>query len=185
VNPAMRMRVFVGVKIAPTIACELRRLARDLERFQVRLVAKDDVHLTLVPPWNETSIHEAVDKMRSAVDGFRRFALAFRRLEYGPDPERARLLWAACEQTKELAALRAALLQACEKTDAREFHPHVTLARLRDKGHVIALRCPINRDLSFTDEVGSVELFRSPPPGVVGYEVLASMGLGARAAPRP
>lgn len=47
--------------------------------------------------------------------------------------------------------------------------------------YAIALRCPINRKLSLTQQVGSVELFRSPPPGVVGYEVLASLPLGAGA----
>ena len=74
------MRVFVGVKVASTIASELAHLARDLEQFSVRLVAIGDVHLTLVPPWNEPLIPEAIDKMRSAAARFRSFALGFRRL---------------------------------------------------------------------------------------------------------
>jgi len=32
--------------------------------------------------------------------------------------------------------------------------------------------------LSFTQQVESVELFRSPPPGASGYQILASLRLG-------
>jgi 2'-5' RNA ligase len=117
------MRVFVGVRIASAIASELTRLARDLEQFPVRLVAMGDVHLTLVPPWNESSILEATDKIGSVAGGFCGFTLGFRHLGYGPNPERPRLLWAQCDATSDLTALRAALLQACGRTEERAFSP--------------------------------------------------------------
>ena len=180
-NAGRPMRVFVGVKVAPAIACELARLARDLEQFSVRLVATGDIHLTLVPPWNEASICDATEKIRRTVDRFCGFTLTLRHLGFGPNSERPRLLWAECAATSELATLRAALLQACGKTDERPFRPHVTLARLRENGYAIAFRCPINREISFTQQVDSVELFGSPPPGGVGYEILASLRFGARA----
>lgn len=63
-NNAPQMRVFVGVKVAPEIADELARLAQGLERFAVRLAPSADIHLTLVPPWNEASMSEAVAEDR-------------------------------------------------------------------------------------------------------------------------
>jgi 2'-5' RNA ligase len=183
-NASRPMRVFVGVRIASAIASELTRLARDLEQFPVRLVAMGDVHLTLVPPWNESSILEATDKIGSVAGGFCGFTLGFRHLGYGPNPERPRLLWAECDATSELTALRAALLQACGKTEERAFRPHVTVARLRESGRMIAMRCPIDREISFTQQVDSIELFRSPPSGGVGYQILASLPLGAGPASR-
>ena len=57
---ARQAGVFVGVKVTPEIAHELARFARCLERFSVRLVPTNDIHLTLVPPWNEASIPTAV-----------------------------------------------------------------------------------------------------------------------------
>ena len=70
-----------------------------------------------------------------------------------------------------------ALLQAFGQADERPFRPHVTLARLRDKGRAIARKHPIDQDLALTQRVESVELMQSPPPGGSGYKVLASLPL--------
>jgi 2'-5' RNA ligase len=172
-----QMRVFVGVKIAPEIASELARLALGLDRFSVRLVAAADIHLTLVPPWNETSISEVVGKLRPTADRFGAFTLTFQHLCFGPQPRWPRLLWAECAATKEITTLRAALLYACGQCDERPFRPHVTLARFRGNGVAIARRHPLDLELSFTQHVDSIEVFRSPPPGATGYQILASLRL--------
>ena len=151
--PIAQMRVFVGVKIAPEIASQLARLARELEQAPVKLVAAADIHLTLVPPWNETSISEAVEKLRVTVGRFSEFALTFQHLSYGPQPKRPRLLWVECAASNEITTLRVALLYACGQSDERPFRPHVTLARLRGNGAAIARRHPIDRELSFTQQV--------------------------------
>jgi RNA 2',3'-cyclic 3'-phosphodiesterase len=128
-----------------------------------------------VPPWNEVSIPDAVEKLRRVIDSFGDFILEFRRVGYGPEPRRPRFLWAECAAGPDLAQLRAMLLPAFEQTDERPFRPHVTLARLRGNGAVVARKCPIDRDLALTQRVGSVELMQSPPPGGSGYTVLASL----------
>jgi RNA 2',3'-cyclic 3'-phosphodiesterase len=171
-------RVFVALKIAPEIADELAQIARELERFPVRPIAAADIHLTLVPPWSEVSIPNAVEKLRRVADRFGDFTLEFRRVEYGPEPRRPRFLWAECTAGPEIAQLRAMLLLTFEQTDQRPFRPHVTLARLRGNGAVIARKYPIDCDLALTQRVGSVELMQSPPPGGSGYKVLASPLLG-------
>ena len=129
-----RARVFVALKIAPGIADELARMALELERFPVRLIAPADIHLTLVPPWNEVSIPGAVGKLRGVAGRFGEFVLEFRHVGYGPDPRRPRFLWVECAAGPDLAQLRASLLVAFEQTDERPFRPHVTLARLRANG---------------------------------------------------
>lgn len=176
-DAAARVRVFVGVKAAPGIARELARLAAGLENPPVRPVAPSDIHLTLVPPWDEASIPDAIERLRGVAGRFGAFGMTFEHVGYGPRPKRPRLLWADCAASDEIAALRAALLQAYGQTDERPFRPHVTLARLRGNGSAIARRHPIDRELSLTQRVESVELFQSPPPGASGYRVLASMRL--------
>ena len=171
-------RIFVAIKIAAEIADELAQLTRGLERFRVKLVAPCDIHLTLVPPWNEVSIPEAVEKLRRVADRFDPFVLTFQHISYGPDPKHPRLLWAECAAGHEIAELRAALLLAFGQTDQRPFRPHVTLARLRGNGAIIARKHPIDRNLSLVQRVESVELMQSPPPGGSGYRVLASLQLG-------
>jgi 2'-5' RNA ligase len=175
------MRVFVALKMAPEIADELAQMAQELERLPVRLISPADIHLTLVPPWNEVSIPEAVGKLRRVVDRFGVFILEFRHVGYGPEPRRPRLLWAECAAGSELTQLRAELLLAFGQTDERSFRPHVTLARLRGNGAAIARKHPVDRNLALTQRVGSVELMQSPAPGESGYKVLASSLVGASA----
>jgi 2'-5' RNA ligase len=62
--PSNPFAYFVGIKVAPDIAEELARLVEPLEHLPVRLVAPADIHLTLVPPWNETDVPGAAEKLR-------------------------------------------------------------------------------------------------------------------------
>jgi 2'-5' RNA ligase len=174
-------RVFVGLKMAPEIAAELAGIARDLERDDVRRVAPDDIHLTLVPPWDEASLSDAIEKLRLVAERFGAFPLAIRHVRYGPQLRWPRLLWAECLAAEELVALRAALLDAFGQQDERPFRPHVTLARIRGNGREIARNHPIDRELSLTQRIETVELFQSPPKGERGFRILASCRLGETA----
>jgi 2'-5' RNA ligase len=172
-------RIFVALKIAPQIAGELAQVARVLERFAVRPIAPADIHLTLVPPWNEVSIPDAVEKLRAVADRCKPFTLTIQHVAYGPQKRRPHLLWAECAVGEELTELHAALLLAFGQTDERPFRPHVTLARIRGNGARIARRQPIDQDLTLTQRIVTVELMQSPPPGAHGYKVLASLRLAA------
>lgn len=171
-------RIFVALRVSPEIAKELMQMASVLEGLSVRIIGPADIHLTLVPPWNETAISKAVEKLRSVAEKATPFPLAFRHLGYGPQPRRPRLLWADCEASNELAALHAALLLAFGKTGNRAFLPHVTVARIRGNGDVLMRKHPIDRALAFSQRVETVELMQSPPAGEIGYRVLASLPLG-------
>jgi RNA 2',3'-cyclic 3'-phosphodiesterase len=171
------VRIFVALRISPDIALVLAQYGRDLEKFSVRHVAPADIHLTLVPPWNEFSTADTVEKLRRVADRFCPFTLTFRHVGYGPEPKRPRFLWVECVASKEIAEFRAALIQAFGQADERPFRPHVTLARLRDKGRAIACKHPLDQDLALTQRIESIELMQSPPPDGSGYKVLASVPL--------
>jgi len=149
-----------------------------LKEQPVRLVKPPDIHLTLVPPWNEASVPDAIEKLRRIAGRFGAFWLTFQHVGYGAQPRRPRLLWADCAATEEMIALHAALVQAYGQTDERPFRPHATLARMRANGSALARRHPIDEPLSLRQYVGSLELFQSPPRDATGYRVLASVPLG-------
>ncbi len=172
-------RVFVGVKIASDLAQELSELTAGLKDPCVRRVAPGDIHLTLVPPWQERSIEQAIERLRAVAILFSPLSLRLEHLGYGPQPRRPGLVWIDCAASEQIAALRAALMQAFGQQDHRPFRPHITLARIRGAQRNFARTHPIDRGLSFAQCVRSVELFRSPPPGATGYQVLASIALGA------
>ena len=176
-NISRASRIFVALKMAADIARELAQIARPLERFAVRPIAKEDIHLTLVPPWNEPSVPNAIEKLRLAVESHCAFRLEFRHVAYGPDRKRPRLVWVECASSNELTSLRVALMLAFGQKDERLFLPHVTLARIRGNGARVARKCPIDHDLVLIQEITTIELMQSPPPGGLGYKVLASLPL--------
>jgi 2'-5' RNA ligase len=178
-------RVFVGLKIAPDIARELAALAQPLPRHAVRPVAADDIHLTLVPPWEEPAPPAAIETLRLVAAKHCAFDLAFRHAGYGPQPRQPRLLWVECAASEELLALQAALLEAFGQHNERAYRPHVTLARIRSNGRMLARKYPIDKELSLTQWIASVELFQSPPPGQRGYRILASVLLAEAEPPQP
>lgn len=105
--PAPPARVFVGLKIPLEIASQLAKFAAALEAPSVRPVAPANIHLTLLPPWNETSIPDAIAKLGRVTSGFSAFQLIFQHVGYGPQPRRPRLLWADCAATDEITAFHA------------------------------------------------------------------------------
>lgn len=175
---AQPIRVFVGIKVASDIAEELAKLVKPLERLPVRLIPPADIHLTLVPPWNETDIPGTVEKLRKAVRGLQAFTLTFAHLAYGPRRRRPRLLWAECVPTQEIAEMHALLLAAFGQAQERPFRPHATLARLQRNGRAIADEHPFDQTLSLSQRVEAIQLFKSPRRGEKGYEALVSVPLG-------
>jgi hypothetical protein len=89
-------RVFVGIKVAPELAQILAGTAKQLGNEGVRLVPDHDIHLTLVPPWNESDVVGASEKLRQAICGFGCFSLMFGNLRYGPTGRHPHLLWVEC-----------------------------------------------------------------------------------------
>jgi 2'-5' RNA ligase len=78
-------RIFVALKLAPALAEALAVLAAPLKRFGVNPIAPADIHLTLVPPWNEAAIPDAIDKLRQAAARCVPFTLAIDQIAYGPE----------------------------------------------------------------------------------------------------
>lgn len=172
-------RVFVALKIAPDLAQTMFGLSAAFAGLAVRRIPAADIHLTLVRPWREGEIAAAVGRLAGVATRHTPFELAFQHVGYGPQPQRPRLLWVECVPNDALAVLHADLLAALGQSDERPFRPHVTLARIRGNGAAIARKVPIDRALVLAQQVVSVELMRSPPPGGAGYTVLASVPLDA------
>ncbi len=173
-------RIFVGLRISPEIAGQLLSHIAELKETGARLVAPGDIHLTLVPPWREALIGRAVERLIHVAGGFAPFTLKLEHLHYGPHRRRPSQLWVECAATDEVTALQHALMQSFGQEDRRPFRPHITLARIRKGQRSFVRRHPIDKNLDSIQTVRTVELYRSPPPGETGYQILASIALGRR-----
>ncbi|HMW14758.1 MAG TPA: RNA 2',3'-cyclic phosphodiesterase [Pseudomonadales bacterium] len=171
-------RIFIGLKASAALAEALAERAAVLADPEVRRVAVADIHLTLVPPWNETDLSAVTGTLARVSGGFSAFTLELVRLTYAPDPRQPRLLWAECLASATLTALHDALLQAFHPRQTQPFRPHLTLARLGRHSRRIAAAHPLEQVLSLRQPVTAVTLFQSPVAGGGGYSVLAQAPLG-------
>lgn len=185
-------RLFVGVPVAPAVAHALAGAAETL----VRRARTAGVALSWVPPANyhvtlaflgaaRPEVVTAVRAQLTAVtaDG-RGFRFRVGRLGAFPSAERATVLWAGVEDASgELArladAVAAAMTELGFARDRRAFHPHVTLARLREPGAISDLILPLSEQVFGETRCDALTLFESSSDsGSYEYRSIVRAGLG-------
>src|SRR3989344_154674 len=111
-RPIQSQRVFVGIKVSPEIAEACLKLQAELGNFPARFIPIEDIHLTLLPPWEMTDQELVENMLRHALKPIKRFTLKFQHLLLGPDSMRPKLIWIECEASEELIKLKKSLLTA-------------------------------------------------------------------------
>ncbi|HCR52615.1 TPA: RNA 2',3'-cyclic phosphodiesterase [Candidatus Kaiserbacteria bacterium] len=165
-------RVFVGIKMPDEVARALVKLQARLGGLPVKLIPKEDLHLTLAPPWQETMVIRASQNLRKLLANVPMFTLTLRTLSYGPDRWRPRLVWATCSDTEPVVAFKKKLLKAFGVREHVPFTPHVTVARFELQDETAPLRIPLDIPLDISLSVERVQMFESPHEGGSGYKVL-------------
>ena len=168
-------RVFVGIKMSDEIADECAKLQASLVDLPARFIPREDMHLTLLPPWEMTDQSFVEDRLREVLERAKRFTLKLERLSYGPNEREPRLAWIECAVTPEIVSLEKDLSRTFNVRDRFSFIPHVTLVRFRKEDKKKLLARPIEQAIALSMPVESVELFETPHLGGVGYTVLSSL----------
>jgi 2'-5' RNA ligase len=171
------MRVFVAIPVPEGLQREMLAWEEKYRALPVRWLKGKNLHVTLVPPWEERpgDVPETLARMRSAAGGLREpIPLSFSRVRFGPDPRRPRLIWAEGETSPALAALSQALHRELGITpEARAFRPHLTLARFRPERLASFPVRELDEPVSWRAEARSVALMESHLlRGGAEYEIL-------------
>lgn len=177
-------RVFIGIKMPDEIADKLAGVQAHLAGLPVMLVPKENLHITLMPPWQETDVDAAAQKLRQAVSDFPAFKSSLNAVSYGPGKWRPKLIWATCGNCRELNELKKILLKEFGVRERLPFNPHVTLARLRETDEKAPRRMPLDLPLSIPLPVERVQMFESVHASETGYAVLYDCRLFSGGPPR-
>lgn len=188
------VRAFVAIELPEPVKARLRAVVDHLERAQLRglrLVKPEGLHLTLkflgsVPATRVDSIVDALSQVASTQPPF---AVALDGVGTFPDRGAPRVLWVGIGG--DLPAMRelhrrldTTLERLGYEPEAREFNPHLTVARIRQgtppaarAAAAEALRAaPFDSDLGF--EADTLTLMRSIlRPDGAEYRLLARMSL--------
>ncbi len=151
-DPDGHIRLFVGVRISVAAAEAIAGAARALhepirdEGLSPAWVPPANYHITLkFLGWTEFPMIGAIgDELRPALAGATAFEIENAGLGAFPTQRRARVLWAgARDPGGRIADLAARVDATAERlgfpAEARPFHPHVTMARLRRPGNITSL----------------------------------------------
>lgn len=139
------MRLFTALDLPPEVAGNLTELLRKLKpTAKIGWTRPGNLHITtkFIGEWPAGRLGE----LKQALDGMPRRAeipVAIRRVGFFPNPHSPRSFWCGIEAPgiRELAAdTDAATAILGIPQESREFSPHLTLARIRDRVPMQALQ---------------------------------------------
>lgn len=183
-------RLFIGARISVAAANALAGCAETLARrardagVDLRWVAPINYHVTLAfLGWTGIDAISAVcDALAAAATGTDRLSFRTTRLGAFGSLDRATVLWAGVEDTGGLTRLAQSVAEAMAglgfPREARPYHPHVTIARLRAPRAIRDVVLPMAEQMFGDTRLDSVTLFESEtkPSGSV-YRELAKISL--------
>jgi len=135
------LRAFIAIHIAPALLDELEKEQRRLKLEGVRWTRRDQIHLTLkflgdIPA---SAVGDLEAAIRRACQGVSEgpLHLTLEGLGCFPTPQRPSVVWVGVGgDVDALAALQAAIEKETaglsEHGEKREFHPHLTIGRVRN-----------------------------------------------------
>jgi len=136
------IRAFVAIQLPADVRSGLDKLQRELKSGSrtnaIRWVPPDHIHLTLrfFGSIASGTLKELETALMHACDSVRRFELRAGGLGAFPNLSRPRVLWIGLAGDLEiLHRLQQAIARASDawgEQEAREFQPHLTLARIRE-----------------------------------------------------
>lgn len=187
-QPVSGKRLFVGARVSTQTANALAACAEMLQRrardagIDFKWVAPTNYHVTLkFLGWTrDEAVPALVDAVTAAVVGVAGFRYRTARLGAFGSLEKATVLWAGIEDGAALTELAGRIEAAAEAVgfvrETRAFHPHVTLARLRETRAVKDVVLPLSEQMFSDSRVDGVTLFESEtkPNGSV-YRELAKI----------
>jgi RNA 2',3'-cyclic 3'-phosphodiesterase len=169
-----KVRLFVGVRISVAAAEAIAKAAERLREasatqgLKPRWVMPTNYHITLkFLGWVHAPLIGALDdSIGEALADAEGFEIESAGIGAFPKPERARILWAgARDPAGRLADLAERVDRAAVKLgfepEARAFHPHVTIARLKQPGDVGGLLEEVSEQEFRKSAIDSVVLFES------------------------
>ena len=135
------MRTFVGIRLADELREPFSSLCDELRRARVRVkwVEAENAHFTVrfLGEIGDEQMPEIAESLEAAVSAVPRFDIELRQVGAFPNVNRPRVLWigidpAAGPMSDIKLAVDTALDDHGFPEEDRDFHPHVTLGRVKD-----------------------------------------------------
>jgi len=133
-----RHRVFIAINLPEYVKKELVKYYNNWPELPAKWTTKDNLHITLEFLGNLTDIEiaDVCQILKKVVQRHKIFQINLNKIIYGPHNKiPPKMIWAEGEKSKDLFNLKndlqkSLLEKVSFKSEAREFTPHITLARI-------------------------------------------------------
>lgn len=141
------LRAFVAIELPEPILKRCREIGEQLRdlRLEGRVAKPQSIHLTLkfLGRIEEDRLQELGEILSHTARGFTSFGLRLEGLEVFPHLRRPRVVWVGVRASEELNRLQREVEDRLEEVgfakEERDFHPHLTLIRLKSQKNVLEL----------------------------------------------
>jgi 2'-5' RNA ligase len=160
------------------LAMEFRRAHAGLK---VRWVKPENLHLTLVPPWQCLDVNSLCCALSKAVALQPPFEVLFERVSFGPDRRRPRLIWATGKAPAGMPVFARNLLAAtgAPGEPGKSFLLHLTIARFNSRDMEAMGTHKLREPVTWTSRLDALCLYESHlKPGGAEYRELCRFRLG-------
>lgn len=185
------MRLFLAINIEPSVRHAIVEATAPLRAAapSLRWVDEHRLHLTLkfLGEQDAALVPALGESLTRVAERHKRFGMRLGEIGAFPNFRRARVVWMGVERDPRLELLHHDVEVACEaqgfEVEGRAFRPHVTLARLKDRGGDEEMRAlwRASKRVDYEDEsdVRSIDIMRSVTgSGGSRYERLHAAMLG-------
>ena|SRR3989338_10413083 len=163
----MKRPVFVAVRASHGLQTNVASIRNrpELSSLPIRWTLGKDLHITLIPPWEE----ENVDEIKKKLNGFQgttgEFRITFEKLAFGPNGEKPRLLWLKAMPSEKLRRLKEELEQLLKhKSKYKDWIIHMTLGKFEPEDFSLSWLNSLPPGLFvIQEEINSIALIESVP----------------------
>ncbi len=164
----------MGIKASCGIEDEFLAWSENFIKLPVRWVNPKNLHITILPPWYESDLVSAKEKLKFITSKIKPFDIFFRSISYGPSRHKPRLIWAEAAISTQMLVLKDMIEQFFGiASDIRTTRVHITLARFRPEDFSRFSIKNLYEKIKWNERVCSVVLFESKLlPSGAEYDIL-------------
>lgn len=155
----MATRIFIGAPCPPEWIPYITTLQQQIgEAEGIHHITPDNLHMTIIPPWSEEEwrIPGVISDLKAIT--VPPCTVALEAIEYGPDPEQPRLVWARIQPTPALEKVWLQTWRAIRMHDhPRTPLPHITITTFDPQGALPPLPIATNLPPATIDRIAVYE----------------------------
>jgi RNA 2',3'-cyclic 3'-phosphodiesterase len=176
-------RVFIGIPAGEELMAEVTEFRKRHAGLRVRWIKPENLHLTVVPPWESENPVGFCGILEDVASGFQAADATFTLVRPGPVPSRPRLVWATGKASSFFPALRDELSTRLSpvSVEHRPFLLHLTIARVRHEDERALARMELEEPVSWSATFRRLCLYESIlKPSGAEYRILCEAPFGQK-----